>query len=472
MTEQNDSLKRSDLYAYGSVCLPLALIGYPIAIYLPPFYAQEVGVSMALIGLVLMIARITDVITDPIIGALSDRWRTRFGRRKPWLIAGAVLMVISAFQVFMPSKGAQAGHLLLWTSILYLGWTMVMIPHNAWGAELSEAYHERTRVTAVKESYILLGLVLAGLVPALVQAIGRQVYNTAADGALLQILIFLLGEDGAYGAGLTPILRSIAWIMILLLPVTVLLAVATVKEPPARSVKRIEWKKGLLIVKNNGPFKRMILLLLLLVAAESFRSALSVFFMQYVIAIPMKVGLMYLIFFGAGILGIPFWVWLGKKIGKHLALCAATLMSGFGIACMFWLDAGQIVAFALLFAVKGFCFGSYQLLLMSMLADIVDLDIAEGGEQRTGLFFAMSGMVTKLAMAAGVGGSLALLALTGFNASSITHTSRQIMSLRVLYVMVPLFLYVTVFFIARKYPLTLKHQEKLRDIIARRNLQP
>ncbi len=464
-----DVLKRSTIYCYGSVALPLAVIGYPIAIYLPPFYAQSVGVNLAWVGLVLMIARITDVITDPIVGALSDRWRTRFGRRKPWVIAGAALMVISACQVFIPAKGAGAYHLLIWASLLYLGWTMVMIPHNAWGAELSQAYHERSRVTAVKEGFVLAGLLLAGAAPALVQAVGVRFYEGDAGGVSMRIMIFLLGEGGEPGVGLAPILRAIFWIMAFALPLTVLLAATCVKEPPVRSVGRVQWKKGFALLKKNGPFQSVLLMLFFLVTAESFRSALSVFFIQSVVNIPTKIGLMYLIYFSAGIVGIPFWLLLGKRIGKHLALCAATLCAGTGIAAMFWIESGQIVLFSFLFALKGFSFGAFQLLLLSMLADIVDLDTARSGEQRTGLFFALSGMATKMSMALGVGASMGLLAYTGFDASSLAHTGGQLMSLRLLYIVVPLFFYIAVFAMARRYPLTARHQEKLRAIIARRS---
>ena len=92
-------LKRSTILIHGSIGMPLAIIGYPLVVYLPPFYAQEVGLNMALMALVLVFARITDVITDPLIGTLSDRWQTRFGRRKPWLVMGVPLMLIGTIMI-------------------------------------------------------------------------------------------------------------------------------------------------------------------------------------------------------------------------------------------------------------------------------------------------------------------------------------------------------------------------------------
>ncbi|RHW22057.1 hypothetical protein C2846_06245 [Pseudomonas jilinensis] len=274
---QSGVLKRSTILVHGSVGMPLAVIGYPLVVYLPPFYAQEVGLNMALMALVLVIARMSDVITDPLIGTLSDRWQTRLGRRKPWLLMGMPLMLLGTVMIFMPPEGAGIGHLLVWTVIMYLGWTMVTLPYGAWGAELSPAYHQRSRVTAAREGFVLVGLFLAALAPAIVQRLGAKFQAGETDGAVMQFAVWLLGSDGQLSIGYGPILAAMAWMLLILLPLTVLLVVTTVKEAPPKSVQRTDWRKGLRVLKNNGPFKRMMLILLIVVTGESFRNALSVF---------------------------------------------------------------------------------------------------------------------------------------------------------------------------------------------------
>ncbi|MEH6492940.1 MFS transporter [Halopseudomonas sp.] len=462
-------LKRSTILIHGSIGMPLAIIGYPLVVYLPPFYAQEVGLNMALMALVLVFARITDVITDPLIGTLSDRWQTRLGRRKPWLVMGVPLMLIGTIMIFMPPDGVGIGHLLFWTVLMYLGWTMVTLPYGAWGAELSSLYHQRSRVVASREGYVLIGLFLAALAPAIVQALGARYQAGQTDGFLMESAVWLFGKDGQLGIGYGPILAVMAWLMIILLPLTVLLVVTRVKEAPSQSVQRTEWKKGLRVLKNNGPFKRMILMLLVVVTGESFRNALSVFFMQHVIQIQAQIGLMYLLYFGVGILGIPFWLLVGKRIGKHKAFCMALGISSASILGMFFLGAGQLLPFALLFCVKGFCFAAFQFLPLSMLADIVDLDTARSKEHRTGLFFAIGGMAQKMAMALGLGLSLGLLALVGFDAKAVEHSANQLLSLRILYILGPVLLYMSAFAIAWKYPLTAARQERINQWVVRRN---
>ena len=145
------------------------LASIPVSLYLPLVYSKDLGLSLTEIGLVLMLARVSDVITDPLIGVLSDRTKSRFGKRKPWIAGGTLLMMISAFQLFNPEALNQMPitkwYLLGWSVILWLGWTMVNIPYYAWGAELSDDYYERTSLTGWRQAFGFLGNVSVLFIP-------------------------------------------------------------------------------------------------------------------------------------------------------------------------------------------------------------------------------------------------------------------------------------------------------------------
>ena len=142
----------------------------PLFVTLPAFYAVDMGLGFATVGVVLLAARLWDVVTDPLIGSLSDRWAGRFGRRRPWLVAGAPLVLVIAALLFLPGETAAWPHMLLWTMLLYLGGTMIILPYTAWGAELSPDYHERSRIAAWREGMVVVGTLAAAGLPVLLGA--------------------------------------------------------------------------------------------------------------------------------------------------------------------------------------------------------------------------------------------------------------------------------------------------------------
>lgn len=407
------ALSKQVLIAYGLPGLPLAVLGLPLFIYLPTFYAETVGLDLATVGLILLIARLWDVVTDPIVGALSDRTSGRFGRRRPWIIGAAPLLGLSIWFLFVPPPGAGVGHLLVWSIALYLAWTMVQLPHAAWGAELSRDYHQRSRITGTREALVIIGTLLAAATP-----------------------VILAGEDGRE-AGLGAVLRVLAIGLIIGLPLASLVSAAIVPDPPPSAAPRSRpWRErvaeGSRALKANRAFLRLILAYLLNGIANGLPATLFLLFVGHVLVLPDKAGELLFIYFACAIIGIPLWVWLSGKLDKHRAWLIA--MAGncliFGWAP--FLGAGDYTPFLIICVLSGVCLGADLALPPSMQADVVDLDRAgagnagagdggdgEGGDApRTGLYFAFWGMATKLALALAVGITFPALDLAGFDASA------------------------------------------------------
>jgi Na+/melibiose symporter-like transporter len=162
-------LSRGQLFAYALPAAPIAAMGLPLAVHLPPFYAGSLGLSLSVVGGIFLLARFWDVFTDPVLGLLSDRYATRFGRRRHWIVLAVPIMLLSVVMVFMPTAGVTGGYLLFWLFVLYVGWTLLTISHMSWGAELTPDYHERSRVHGAREVALILGMITVLTLPVLIE---------------------------------------------------------------------------------------------------------------------------------------------------------------------------------------------------------------------------------------------------------------------------------------------------------------
>ena len=161
MTEPIRALR---LGAFASPAFTIAALGLPISIFLPPLYA-ELGISLTVIGMIFMLTRVFDVITDPLFGWLGDKLETRWGRRRPAIIAAVPFLGAGVYFAFFPGESASPVTLFLSMLLLYAGWTAFTISHTAWASELSENYDERSRIMGMLQIFGLLGTLLVAILP-------------------------------------------------------------------------------------------------------------------------------------------------------------------------------------------------------------------------------------------------------------------------------------------------------------------
>ncbi|MEQ9565829.1 MAG: MFS transporter, partial [Pseudomonadales bacterium] len=154
---------------YALPAMAAAVPTIPAYVLLPSYYGDDLGLGLALTGVVLLLVRMIDMLTDPLIGWLSDK----SGMRKIWIGFGAVIAGVGLWYLFTPSDQPSAGYLFIWASVLFLGWTMFQVPYLALGADLSGDYQKRTSLTALREGAGLIGIVLAGAIPVLINAPDR-----------------------------------------------------------------------------------------------------------------------------------------------------------------------------------------------------------------------------------------------------------------------------------------------------------
>ena len=160
-------ISRTRLAAYAAPGMPEAMILYCAAMVIPGFFTTEVGLSTAFVGIIYTVSRLFDAVTDLGIGYLSDRTNTPLGRRKPWLIAGTILSVIAVFYLYHPAEQNPGLRYAVATFALYLGWTMAIVPYDAWGAELSGDYQTRNRIFTYRAVAYFGGSLLFLITPVL-----------------------------------------------------------------------------------------------------------------------------------------------------------------------------------------------------------------------------------------------------------------------------------------------------------------
>jgi hypothetical protein len=260
MLPQAGALKSSQIWAFATVAMPLGMLGLPMAIYLAPFYAGQLGLPLSLVGFALILARVSDFITDPIMGIVTDRWRPTIGRRRIWLIIGTLIMMAGVQLLLRPPATVGLVWFGLCVGLVYLGYTTLQIPYEAWAGELSGDYHMRTRISATKQGFSIFGLVVATAIPA-----------------------YVLSKPGANSGD---VLGAIAIGVLIVLPITAALAFFTTPEPaPKDDAPALNLKTAITVMAANKPFRLLVIVVLIATIGEVFRQTITVFFARDVVGV-------------------------------------------------------------------------------------------------------------------------------------------------------------------------------------------
>ncbi|MDA0367054.1 MAG: MFS transporter [Proteobacteria bacterium] len=429
----------STLAAYGLPSLPSTILTFPLFVLLPTYYAQDLGMGLGIVGAVLLGSRLWDAVTDPLIGALSDHISTRWGRRRPWIVAGTPIALVSAWFLLVPGGPVGWDYLLGWTIALYLGGTMILIPYNAWGAEISSHYHERARVTSFREIFVLIGGVTAAALAAALQA------------------------DRAEA------LRVTAIIVIVALPIAVAVAVTVVPDRPASLERRLTFGRAIAVLRTNKPFQRLLAAFFLNSLANGFPITLFLLFVQHKLqADDTMVSWILGAYFALALLSVPFWLVLTKRYGKHRVWIGAMLMVCAFFIWVPFLGAGDGWWLLIISIFTGFGLGADLVLPPAMQADVVDLDELRHREKRTGIFFAIWSIALKLSLALAAGIAFPILELVDFQRVVGDNGPAALLTLAILYAIVPVVFKLASIALMWRFPITSAKQAQIRRLITAR----
>jgi len=361
------------ILAYGLLGLPLAFAALPVYVHVPRLYAEVGGLPLALLGVILLGTRLLDAGIDPLLGWLADRVPRR------GMVAVALLPFVAGFVALLNPPEERAALWLIGTlALTYLGFSAATIAYQAWGADVGADSRLRTRLTAAREGFGLIGVVLAAALPTLLAP-------ALSDG-----------------------IARLAWV----LPVLLLLATLVTFSRVGPGVPQQASDRPLLFslrsVVDDPAFRRLLGVFVANGIAAALPATLFLFFVADVLQLEAASGALLALYFIAGAASLPLWVALAARYGRVAAWLGAMLLSMVAFAGASQLGSGDLWAFAAICLASGLALGADLALPAAIAADL--------GERRgqAGACFGVWNFVAKLNLALAAGLALPLLALLGY----------------------------------------------------------
>ncbi len=438
-------------FAYAFPAMALAVIGIPVYVYLPKFYTDTMGISISTVGILLLAVRIFDALTDPLIGYASDRLSTRFGRRRPFIAFGAAGLSVSILFLFIPPVFSDINLTLyfgFWLFALFLFWTLVTIPYESLGPELTTNYHDRTTLFGLRDGFLISGTLLAAAFPVLIDRCIELMNQQSSESMRFSIMAYVYAP------------------LIILSSIICIWKVRELPAPP--SVRKNDFFQGMIDVIKNRPFVILLTAYTISAFGSNLPATLILYYVEYVLQADHAEGFL-LIYFLTGILFLPLWIAISRKIGKKNAWIMSMVINTGAFAGVYYLGPGDARAFGILVFISGIGFGAGLALPSSIQADVIDYDELISGQRREGRYIGLWSIAKKMAAAFGIGIGLLLLGSTGYQ-PNVEQGKETADMLRILYALVPSVCNGLSVLIIFFYPVTEKYHARIRqEIEARKN---
>lgn len=369
---------------YGLMGLPLAFVALPLYVHLPHVYASQYGVPLATLGMVLLLARLFDAVTDPWLGHMSDGWFARSTHRV-WSVGAlcAAVLVMGMALLFFP-PWSPPGHVLALLLTLMLTCTvfsLLSIMHQSWGARAGGNERQRATIVAWREGAGLVGVVLASVLP-----------TWLGWGEWVMV----------FGVGL--ILGWLGW------------RSCSAPAWPKAYAPSGRWQGHLTHPWKHGPFRRLMAVFVLSGLASAIPATLVLFFIQDQLNAPEQEPLFLATYFVAAAASMVLWMKVVARVGLARTWLAGMVLSVLVFAWAATLASGDVWGFWWVCALSGLALGTDLALPGALLAGI----IAQQGDRgsREGAYFGWWNLASKLNLALAAGLALPLLDWMGYRPGS------------------------------------------------------
>ncbi len=390
----SNTLSTKTKLAYGFGDLGAAIVAAIGGFFLNAFLLDVALLPAASVGLIFLLATASDAITDPLMGNLSDRTRTKWGRRRPFLLFGAIPFAVAYFlHWIVPPLDANGlfFYYLLIAILLKLGFTVVNVPYTALTAEMTQDYNERTRLTAYRFSFSILGGVSAvGLHP---------------------VLVGLGGEDVKLGYLIS------AGIMAVLIAVSSLVAFRYTFEPDPETLPKtppFSFMEGVRVALGNRPFLIVTGIYLCSWLALQLVQTNLLLFVRYWLNAEDSLTLLLLILQITAFAFLPVWSWVSARYSKRTAYLMGALIWSGALFGVFFVPQGDASLMPIVAFFSGMGVSVAYLIPWSMLPDVLEYDELQTGQRREGVYYGFFVFIQKLGLSLGLALSNALLGAAGY----------------------------------------------------------
>jgi GPH family glycoside/pentoside/hexuronide:cation symporter len=438
-TQSKLSLKSKLMYGAGD--FGPALTDNVIALLVAIFLTDVVGLEPYLAAAAVFIGRTWDYINDPIVGWLSDRTRTRWGRRRPYLLFGMLPYALTfALLWWRPPIESHIG-LAIYYAVAYVLYdscvTIVSMPYYALTPEITDDYDERTNITTIRFVFSIIGTMTAFILPMAV--IGEL--NPASQG---KIVMLCLGIASAF-----PLLLTF---------------LGTKERQDYIDQPKPTLKESLKAAWNCIPFRYSVVAFLFTFCGLESMTGILIYFLKYRMnledAFETIAGLLFIV----ALISLPFWNWLSKKRDKRTTfIIGMVFMSGVVMLNLVVQPAWGLPAMLVIAVLAGFGFGCIQVLPWAIVPDVVEWDEYNSGQRHEGLFYSLVLLVRKAGVSLVVPFGLLVLQFTGYTANAPVQSAQVITGIVLLVSIFPAIFYILGAILVRKLPINRITFNKMRE---------
>lgn len=427
------------LLAFGFPALPHAFIALPLNIVIPAFYATHTSVTLLQIGVFTSASRLLDAFLDPLVGFLSDRFDTPWGRRKPWGVAAGLVCAVSLFFLFQPPAGANILYYGFWSFLLYFGFSLFEIPRSAWSAEISRDYNERSRINTSVAQFNVIGSLVFWLTPILLSKISGTTQITGTS------------------------LSAIAWLYLVLMPTGLAVAAWIVPRGTPVVTRALRLVDILKSIVGNRPLTLYLLAYGLWGVGQGASLSTTLLFLNDRMQLGAFFPFLMIALFATTIMVIPLWMRLVPHLGRHRVWSVSLFASAVCRPLVLLVAPGAAAMWPMLAltCLSAVFMAPWNFAPPSMLSDVIDYDLWKSRTNKAGNLFALNTLLVKASMAIGAGGAFVLLDAFHYKAGK-TNTGAPEVGMFICYLAIPAVFHVLAGVLSWNFPLDEKRQAIVR----------